>query len=244
MEQLYRRNYTGEHVSFATTQVKGVVHQHYEYVPNTIIEEHTGYAAVFGNGTSRAGLNFNLFKMHRGGLNGSMKLTTYGCNAMHRDWAPHILVVNHPIIAEEVADIGYADNNIVVTNIKNVLKHEDKFHLIPYNPQFSAGATALYLAAFDGHYKVYFFGFDGQDTPGVNDNIYAGTIGYPSKTADVDHQRWAREAMIVFTTYYNTEFIRVVPYGGEQMPEEWNYAPNVRQIAMRQFISEVDFGAT
>lgn len=244
MEQRYRKNYTGEHVVFATTQLKGQVNQHREWVPNTIIEENTGYAAVFGNGASRAGLNFNLFKQHRGGLKASMKLTTYGCNAMARDCDPHILVVTHPVIAKEVVDSGYADKNTVVTNIKNILKHGDKFHMIPYNPSFSAGATALYLAAFDGHKKVYFLGFDGQDTPGINNNIYAGTNGYPMPTADVDFPRWVREAMTVFTTYSNTEFIRVMPRGPEFMPEEWKYAPNVRQISMREFVSEVDLGAT
>lgn len=244
MEQRYRKDYTGEHVVFITSQVKGVVEKHGEFVPNTIIEEHTGYAAVFGNGSSRAGLNFNLFKHHRGGLNASKKLTTYGCNAMHRDCEPHILVVTHPSIAKEVSNSGYADKNTVVSNIKNILNHGDKFHLIPHNPSFSAGATALYLAAFDGHKKIYFFGFDGQDTPGINNSIYANTNGYPSRTADVDHPRWIREAMTVFTTYYNTEFIRVMPYGSESMPEEWKYASNVRQIGMRQFVSEVDLGAT
>lgn len=244
MEQRYRRNYTGENVVFSTTRVKGVLENHLEWVPNTIEEEHTGYAAVFGNGLSRAGLNFELFRHHRGGLHASKKLTTYGCNAMFRDCDPHILIVNHPAIADEVAKTKYPDNNVVVTSVKNVLKHPDKFHIVPYNPSFTAGATALYMAAFDGHQKVYFLGFDGQDTPGVNNNIYAGTSGYPTKTADVDHPRWVREAMTVFTTYYNTEFIRVVPYGGEVMPEEWKYASNVRQIGMRQFISEVDLGAT
>lgn len=244
MEQLFRKDYAGEHVVFNTTQVKGVAEKHIEFVPNTIIQEHTGYAAVFGNGRSRANLNFELFRHHRGGLHATKKLTTYGCNAMFRDCDPHVLVVRHPMIADEVAKTNYSDDNIVISTVKNVLKHPDKFHLIPHDPSFTAGATALYLAAFDGHRKVYFLGFDGQDTPGVNNNIYAGTPGYPTATSDVDYPRWIREAMTVFTTYYNTEFIRVVPYGGEVMPEEWKYAPNLRQINMTQFISEVDLGST
>lgn len=244
MEKNFRRYYTGEHVTFVTTQVKGVVDNHYEWIPNTIEENHTGYAAVFGNGLSRAQLNFNLFKLHKGGLHAIKKVTTYGCNAMYRDWAPHILVVTHPKIADEIALTDYADTNIVVTGIKNILAHEDKFHLIPFNPQFSAGATALYLAAFDGHQKVYFLGFDGQDTPGLNNNIYAGTNGYPSRTADVDYERWVREAMTVFNTYSDTEFIRVVDFDGQSSPEAWKYAPNFRQLAWRRFVSEVDLGAT
>lgn len=244
MEQKFRHNYTGEHVIFATTKIKGVVENHYEWIPNTIEESITGYAAVFGNGISRANLNFELFRHHRGGLHASKKLTTYGCNAMFRDCDPHILVVKHPVIADEVAKTEYAKNNIVVTTVKNVLKHPDLFHIIPFDPSFTAGATALYLAAFDGNKKVYFLGFDGQDTPGVNNNIYADTLGYPTAKSDVDYPKWIREAMKVFTTYCDTEFIRVTPNGTEALPEEWKYAPNLRQIPFKQFVSEVDLGVT
>lgn len=244
MDQQYRKDYQGEFVTFVENKIHGTLTHHREWIPNTIIEEHTGYAAVFGNGLSRANLNFNLFKMHRGGLHAAMKFATYGCNAMYRDCAPHILVVKHPLIAAEIAKGTYADDNIVITNIKSVLAHEDKFHLIPFDPGFSAGATALYLAAFDGHKKVYMLGFDGQDTPGVNNNIYAGTNGYPARTAEVDSERWIREAMTVFTTYSNTEFIRVSQYENADMPEAWKYAPNVRKLDWRRFVSEVDLGAT
>lgn len=244
MEQRFRKDYTGEHVIFATAQVRGRADHHREWIDNTIHTTYTGYAAVFGNGVSRAGLNFDLFRHHRGGLHAIKKLTTYGCNAMFRDCEPHILVVKHPVIADEIAKTDYADNNIVVTTIKNVLRHEGKFHTIPFDPQFSAGATALYLAAFDGHHKVYFLGFDGQDCPGRNNNLYCNTNGYPTDSADVDSERWIREAMTVFTTYCNTEFIRVGITGGEPMPETWKYAPNVRQISFREFVSEVDLGAT
>lgn len=244
MEKIFRHEYQGEYAVFVTNQVKGVVHQHREWVPNTITEKHTGYAVVFGNGPSRAGLQWGLFKHHRGGLNASMKVTTYGCNAMFRDCDPHFLVVKHPLVADEIAASGYANDNIVVTTIKNVLKNKEQFHLIPFDPNLCAGATALYLAAFDDHKKVYFLGFDGYDTPGVNATIYAGTNGYGMPTADVNAEKQIDDAMKVFNTYNTTEFIRVTPHDGYPMPEKWKYAQNLRSIDFRTFVSEIDLGAT
>jgi hypothetical protein len=246
MERLFRSDYLGEFVVHINNRVRGRVEQVREWVPNTIIQAHTGRALVVGNGISRLQnpINFELFTSHKGGLHGSMKLSVYGCNALYRDAKPHFLVATHPLIAKEIAESGYAENSIVLTNQKNVMSHPDLFHLIPFNPNFDAGATALYLAAFDKHNHVYFTGFDGQDSPSFNNNVYAGTNGYPAPTAHVDSGRWAENCKVVFDTYHTTEFIRVMPGGGETMPEPWKYCPNVRQISFRQFISEADIGVT
>lgn len=246
MDKLYRKDYQGEFVVHVTTKVRGQVVQERDWIPNTIVEKHTGHALVIGNGVSRLDYSqYNhLFLAHRGGLHATKKLTTYGCNAVYRDFAPHMLVVNHPFIASEVVESGYADDHIVLTHAKNILKYPNKFHLIPFDPYLDAGATALYLAAFDLHNHVYFMGFDGQDSPNINNNVYAGTFGYAAKTAEVSSTKWAENAALVFNTYNNVEFIRVVSGGGETMPEQWKYCPNVRQISWRQFVSEVDLGAT
>lgn len=233
----------GEYVVFATNKVKGTVKQHREWIPNTIVENNSGNAIVFGNGPSRLGINWNLYKMHKGGLNASLKLTTYGCNGMYRDCDPHFLVAKHPVIADEIARSGYADNNIVLTTVKNALKHKDKFHLIPFDPNLCAGATALYLAAFDGHAKVYFMGFDGYYR-NVNNNIYANTPGYGTDKTEVNAEKQIDDVMKVFNTFNTTEFIRVTQFASEELPELWKYAENLRCIDMRTFVSEIDLGAT
>ena len=243
MEKLYRRDYQGEFVNYLTNRVRGKVIEHRDWVPNTITERHTGNAFVFGNGPSRLGLNWNLFKLHRGGLMGNLSAVTYGCNALYRDYDPHVLVVRHPIIADEIARSGYADNNICITSAKNAMKHPDKFHLVPFDPGLTAGATALYVAAFDDHRKIYMLGFDGCDGPG-NNIIYASTPGYPARTQDVNSQQWIDDAVKVFNTYDQTEFIHVMPHEEYPMPEAWKYCANVRSLSMRRFVSEVDLGAT
>ena len=245
MERNYRINYQGEFIVHNTNKTNGVVEQQREWVPNTIVDRQlSGYALVLGQGLSRVGLNLQLFTHHRGGLGGSMKLAFYGCNALHREIAPHFLIVNSRDIAKEVVESGYADNHIVITHTRNIRRYPDnKFHLIPMDPGFTAGATALYLAAFDGNNKIYFVGFDGQDTPGYNNNIYAGTPGYPSQTSEVDQERWYREALEVFNTYNNVEFIKVNT-GSIYMPESWKSAPNVSTVDWRQFVYDMDIGST
>ena len=106
MEKKFRRDYTGEFVVHVNTKIKGQASQVREWIPNTIGAQHTGYALVFGNGISRLSypVDFNLYTSHRGGLHASKKLTTYGCNALHREYATHILVVKHPVISKEVVD--------------------------------------------------------------------------------------------------------------------------------------------
>lgn len=246
MEKKYRRDYTGEFVVHLNTQVRGQVQQVREWVPNTINEQHTGHALVFGNGISRLSypVDFNLYTQHRGGLHATKKLTTYGCNALHREYAPHILVVKHPVIAKEVVESNYAPANIVLTSSKNVLNYPDKFHLIPFDPNFYAGPTALYLAAFDSHNHIYFMGFDGHESTTWNNNVYAGTPGYAAETAHVESSKWEDQCMQIFNAYNNIEFIRVMPSAAASMPEQWKYAANLRQIEWRQFVSEVDLGST
>lgn len=245
MEKQYRNNYLGEFIIHGTNKVQGEVIQEREWIPNTITNRNTGMSLVIGNGSSRQyiDINFNLLINHKGGLHANKKLTVYGCNALHRDTNPHFLIVRHPEIAKEVVESGYADNNIVITGIRHIKKYPDKFHLIPFDKNMCAGATALYLAAFDKHNHIYFMGFDGQDSPHLNNNIYAGTHGYGSKTSEIDGALWEKQCKEVFDTYENVDFVRVVP-GTDSMPESWKYCPNVRQISSRQFISECDIGVT
>lgn len=246
MQAQYRKFYQGEYVIYTTNRVRGVVEQKRDWIPNTINNINTGHAVVFGNGLSRTNhtVPFELFKQHRGGLHATKKVTTYGCNAFFRDADPHFLIVNNPIIANEVVKAGYEKNNIVLTTVKNVLLYPDKFHLIPFDQNFCAGATALYLAAFDGHRKIYFLGFDGQDSPDFNNNVYAGTNGYAAKTAHVDSVRWEEQIKEIFDAYPGSEFIRVMPSVSTPIPELWKYASNFKQIEWRQFISEIDLGTT
>jgi hypothetical protein len=87
-------------------------------------------------------------------------------------------------------------------------------------------------------------GFDGHESVTWNNNVYAGTNGYAAKTAHVESTKWEDQCMEIFNAYYNIEFIRVMPSAGHNMPEQWKYASNLRQIGWQEFVSEVDLGST
>lgn len=245
MERLYRKDYTGENIIVNKTYANNVAMIEQEWVPNTVTnKDHTGYAAVIGNGTSRRDFNIAPVFHHRGGYRGLKKLETYGCNALYRDFTPDMLVVTSDIIAKEIAQTTYPLDHVVFANQKNIKKYPEKFHLIPHNDYHDAGTTALRLACFDGHRKVYMIGFDGQNLPHENNNVYAGTPGYNKRNEVLDYSDWEKNLLEVMQTYSDVEFIRVTYRPDYPLPTELlNYPTNFRSISFRDFVFEVDLGS-
>lgn len=236
----YREDYTGEKIVTERTHSHGIWNDVYEFIPNAVTNNQiSNCAAVIGNGPSRLTFDLNNLKNYSG-LLGATTLQTYGCNALYRDFTPDFLVaIGNNGIVEEIADHRYHRTNIVYSNAIHMLEHPNKFYLIPYDPYADAGTTAMYIAAFDGHKKIFLLGFEGQDTPGINVNVYANTNGYDrTKVAvsDID-QVWVQNRKLIFDTYYDTEFIRV---GGGIIPTSWKYCPNFRQISYRDFVLEAN----
>lgn len=197
-------------------------------------------AVVIGNGPSRLSFNLRYLKNYSG-LLGADTVQTYGCNALYRDFTPDFLVAcGHPDIIKEISSSNYVNDNIVYTNAIHLLEYPNKFYLIPYDPYTDAGTTALYIAAFDGHKKIFMLGFDNQDTPGFNYNVYADTRGYDSKNALVMEQKWVEDKRAIFDAFNDVEFIRVTERGVDPIPESWKYATNFRQISHRDFILEAN----
>jgi len=242
LNKLYRRFYRGEDIVVERNYNNGVWHDTTENVPNAVVNSQiSNQAVVIGNGPSRLNLfNLNLLQKHRGGLLGSRKLQTYGCNALYRDFAPDFLVAVGNEIVEEIARSNYCTDHIVYTSSVHLLEHPNKFYLIPHNPYTDAGTTAAYIAAFDGHKKVYMIGFDGQDTPGYNYNVYAGTNCYQQVSAQVPEYRWINDRAMLFNTYNDTEFIRVTLKGRDPVPEPLQYCPNFSTIDLNTFVRAVD----
>jgi hypothetical protein len=244
MQKLFRKDYTGEYIITGGNRVGGSVQYDRTWMPNTINNHNTGYAVVLGNGPSRAEAipDTWVFYRHLGGLNASKKFTAYGCNAVFRDARVHFLIVNHPRIAAEVVEKGYADENIVLTSRRNIEAFPNKFHLIPNNPNWNAGATAAYLAAFDGHHTVYLTGIDLDNHPQNLNNQYASTNGYSHGTKEPNYARWIREFTEVFTSYPEVNFVRVARGNRSPIPEAWINLPNVSQISYDYFWKSTDLG--
>lgn len=241
LNKLYRRTYVGENIVVERNYTNGIWQDTTEMVPNAVTNSQiSNRAIVLGNGPSRLEFDLRLIKNHKGGLLGSKTLQSYGCNALYRDFTPDFLVATGNEIVKDLSKSDYVKDNIVYTTSMHMLEYPNKFYLIPFNPYTDAGTTAAYLAAFDGHKRVYLMGFDGQDTPGYNYNVYAGTRCYQEKNATVSDAHWIRDRKILFDVYSDTEFIRVTKKGHEPVPEAWKYCPNFRTVNQNQFVLEVD----
>lgn len=241
LNRKYRRTYAGENIIAERVMVDGKWLSTTEYVPNNIINSQiSNRAVVFGNGPQRNWFDIDHLMKHKSGLLGSQTMQKYGCNGFFRDYTPDFLIVTDRRIAREISIKGYTIDNIVYTRADITLDFPRQFYLIPHDPYADAGSTALYIAAFDGHKKIYMLGFDGQDTPGMNQNVYAGTLGYDSADSHVDDTKWRENQATVFRTYPDVDFVFVSKNGRNTFPECWKYCTNLRQIDFRSFVLEAD----
>jgi len=243
IKQLYRSSYAGENIITQLTYQNGEWNPKTEMVPNQVFNTYTTTQALaIGNGESRLQFNLENIANHKGGLFGTNRLQTYGCNALYRDFTPDFLVAVGDDIVKEIAQSNYVNNNIVYTNGQHILEYPGKFYLVPQNPSFDAGALAVYLACFDGHKKIFLMGFDGYDETSPINNVYKGTNGYPVEDELQNETFWNLSLNTVINTYPDVEFISVMPTAQWYLDSMFDSKPNFRQIDYRDFVSEADIG--
>ena len=243
LKQIYRATYAGEHVVTNLTYQGNDWTPETEYIANSVFSTYTTTQAIaIGNGESRLPVDLTYIGNHKGGLYGSNKLQSYGCNALYRDFTPDFLVATGDEIIEEIANSGYAADNIVYTNADSIIKYPGKFYLIPQNPYLDSGAIAAYMACFDGHQKVFLLGYDNCVGHQPVQNVYKDTPGYP--TADDSHNGrfWELSLAGIIKLYSDVEFVRIMPTKEYDIPLDWGRLPNFRQIDFRDFILEADIG--
>ena len=241
IKQLFRKDYLGEDVNTIRTYQHAKWNPQSEYVVNQVVNLQTSNRAlILGNGPSRQEINLDVVKRNTAGLQGRLKLQTYGCNAIYRDFEPNFLIATGTEIIKEIADSKYCDNHVVYAPSNEIVNYQDKFYLIPQDPKWDAGSLAAYIAAFDGHTKIFLAGFDGNDSANINYNIYAGTNGYPEPQDTIAEDFWIKSMTRVFKTYPDVDFARIVPTENFRTPEAWKYCLNFRNISVRQFVIEAD----
>jgi hypothetical protein len=247
LSKIYRKDYRGEDVVVNRVYTDSQWNPTTEFVEkNFNVNPVNDFALVIGNGTSRLDFNIDQFLEHRVGnfnnwvppSSGYKKFYTYGCNALFRDYKTDFLVLTGEAIIEEVATMGTRENVVSYVNNSHLFTYPRKFSLIPQNPNYNSGTLAAYMAAFDGHKKVFLLGFDGNDTPGHNYNVYAGTSNYPTVNTTINEDFWVKSLSAVMAAYNDTEFVRVCPTPRFRIPDVWKYSLNFRQIDFRQFASE------
>ena len=165
---------------------------------------------------------------------------TYGCNAIYRNYKPDFITCTGDGIIDEIATNTQDKTSVIYANSKYLEQYPNKFNFLPQNPDFNAGAMAAYMAAFDGHQRVYMLGFDGIDSSNNNYNMFAGTDNYPDLDYQTKDEYWIRSLDVVMQTYTDTEFIRVCPTKQFRQPDRWRGNLNYRQIDFRRFVLEAD----
>ena len=246
VQKLYRTNYTGEDVVKTLTWEHGQWTKETEFAPNAVTNNQiSNRAVIIGNGPSRTELYQNgdilyALSKHKGGLLASGAVQTYGCNALYRDFAPDFLVASIDM-APELASTAYCTDHIVYSSADAVLEYPGKFYLTPQNPSWDAGCIAAYLACFDGHKTVYLIGFDNHSGEAeINYNVYHGTNNYPDFVSPNTEAFFTKSLSQLMKLYSDVEFVRVMTSENAWCPEQWKYQVNFRQIAFREFASEID----
>jgi hypothetical protein len=241
LKKVHRDTYAGEHVVTTLRYENSEWNHEKEFVPNSVFNIHTTTQAVaIGNGESRLKFDLRHIAQHRGGLLAVNKLQSYGCNALYRDFTPDFLIANGDEIIEEIANSGYANDNIVYTHAAHIINYPGKFYLVPQNVHIDAGALAAYMAAFDGHKKVFLIGYDQYDHHQAANNVYKNTPGYPDNDEYHNGDFLALSLSKIAKIYHDTEFVRVMPERTHWLHPYFLPLPNFRQINYRDFVVEAD----
>lgn len=227
IKQVYRSNYAGENVITTLERKNQEWNPTIEYVPNQVTNTYTtSQAVVFGDGNSYDEFPIQFIKNHRGGEFGTNKLQIYGVNNTYEKIEPDFLVVHGDLEIDQIAQTDYPDDHIVYASAEYLLKYPTRFYLIPQNPNLDHNASAAYMAAFDGHRKIFLLGFD----------------EYDSYNQDTHNEFYVNSLSLIMKTYSDTEFVRVMKYGTWSCNDILKRSPNFRQIGFNEFVVEADLG--
>jgi len=162
MQERYRSDYDGEFVILRTRYEDGKKLQDKEWIENPIDNQYiSARAAVIGHGASREQFKIKNIEDHRGGLLGKKRLQTYGAEGAWRELRCDFYVEDNARTLKEIKRRKYAKRSTVYTGVNNLLKYPGEFYLIPYGVKMCTVATAMYIAAFDGHREIFCLGVDG-----------------------------------------------------------------------------------
>jgi len=162
-------------------------------------------AVVIGNGTSR--LHFDLYKIKQ-------KYTTYGCNALYRDFIPDYLISMDIYMVTEIINARMHHNTKFYTQHVNDIdvlqgQGEPINFVKTYASTPDSGTAALDLAS-NNHKKIYIIGFDYHN--GSHNNVYAGTANYNAKnysTPTVQDDKWRSRLYNIVKQNNDIEYVHV-----------------------------------
>lgn len=218
MQARYRTDYPGEFVILETKWSGGKKSETREWIENPIVNQHlSGRAACIGSSVDQGIFDYSCLQRHRGGLLSSKKLQTYGTGEIAQQMRLDFAVETDAARLTALIESEYQVNNVIYTSPKNCIKNPGEFYLIPMRPHITDMATAVYLAAFDGHREIFLLGYHFE------------TVG--------DRAGWIHELADIFSAYPVTFWLIGEP---TLMPDEWLNCPNIKTLNYHDWISYCD----
>lgn len=157
---------------------------------------------VIGNGKSRK--CFSLEELQKFG-------TTYGCNALYRDFSPNYLVSVDLKMIQEINSSGYQHMHEVWINQYPETKHFTDFKYFTPRLGWSSGPSALHLASKHTPSEIFIIGFDYIGNNGLINNVYADTENY-RKSEDIAtyYGNWQKQTSEIIAKNPHILYTRVV----------------------------------
>jgi hypothetical protein len=185
-------------------------------------------AFVLGNGVSRKGLDLAQLRQHG---------KIYGCNALHREFVPDVLVATDRPIATAIQESGYALKNEFYT--RRPLDNLGALKVPSSYFGYSSGPIATAIAAIDGHRTVYLLGFDmGPANNNQFNNVYAGTEFYkPNNSSPTFTGNWVRQLIHIVSDFPQVEFIRIHAATTARIPQ-FDSASNLKSLNLSEFLTQ------
>ena len=224
-----KKSYEGEEIIVNIIIKGGQKTYEREYVTRRVWHNTEGKPAfIIGNGKSRE--EFDLETLRGKG-------TTYGCNAVYRNFKPDYLVALDRLIGEEVANNYPVAERPCYSTKLNIQRYSEHFVMIPRNPTMSCGSTATHIARFDGHKEIYLLGFDSYNTdPKKTNNIYVDTNAYSKEHEIYGYELWTNQMITLFTKYKDVDFYRV----GSKIIDVYKNIKNLRHITYEEFKTKIN----
>ena len=192
---------------------------------------------VIGNGESRKGIDLESCK--KLGL-------TVGCNAIVRDFQPHIISAADQRMIEQIQKTDYIgklytrpdwNQKYMIESYPELPYQGDKREDDPWH--WNSGPHAVNIACTSKHSGwfgkktnlCFLLGFDLKQSGNPN-NIYKRTEGYDDKV--VDPKYWHYQLNKLFETYTQTSFVWVAPTN-YTCPQTWFQNENFYTESVEQF---------
>jgi transposase-like protein len=166
-------------------------------------------ACVIGNGPSR--LQFDLETIGR-------QMTTYGCNALYRDYITDYLIsMDYNMVDEIIKNKVHYKTSLYTQHENRIDKLAEDGEPINFFWGFKetndSGNSALRLALQHDNETIYIVGFDYNNGGGSLPNVYAGTNQYPRShifpAASMQTDKWRQRLNKILKEYPNKKIVRV-----------------------------------